>query len=430
MHRHYFVLSLSLLIPLQAAAQQTPELPLRYQVDGPFVALFEPLDLQYSSRDVKSLRSTIEKERGEQTEICRKDVKRYKKQLEWARKGLKALNAASARDTRTAAGARSNLHSEIAALEINLRDKKQECEHTIPAIYEIKLSKVDLIERWPRQRDRTDRVIEEGRARQRKHGDVDDIGYRKLADDQEKDITAGEQAFRQMSASGYIPPQIQDSSVRNYVQDLATKIARRSDLKIPLHVSVLDSADINAIALPGGYLLVTSGLVLACETEAEFAGVLSQQIARIAARHATRVSKRTIMTKALVPAAQVAAGLLTGGVTNAGAYYGMDYGFQGLNVLTDKTLAHTNSKAQKEADQLGIQYAWNAGFDPKGFISFLDSIAKNKDQSHTERFLLTKPELGERLLDAFTEIQFLPNRENLIVDSTEFRIAKERLQNP
>jgi Zn-dependent protease with chaperone function len=429
MHRHNFALLLSLVVPLQAAAQQTPDLPIRYQLDRPYVALFEPLDHQYSSRDVKSLRSAVEKERGEETESCRQDVKRYKKQLEWARKGLKALNAASPQDTRTAAGARSNLHSEISALELNLRNKKRECEHTIPAKYEIKLSKVDLIERWPRQREQTDRDIEEGRGRQRKHGDVDDIGFRKLDENQEKDITAGEQAFRQMSASGFIPPQIQNSSVRNYVQDLAEKIARRSDLKIPLHVSVLENPDINAIALPGGYVLVTSGLILACETEAELAGVLSQQIARIAARHATKISKRTILTKMFVPAAQVATGLVTGGV-GAGAYYGMDYGFQGLNLLADKTLAHTNSKSQKEADQLGIQYAWNAGFDPKGFISFLDSIAKNNDHARNERFFMAKPTLSERLLDSFTEIQFLPQRENLIVDSTEFRIAKERLQNP
>jgi hypothetical protein len=377
---------------------------------------------------MKSLRSAVQEERDQELDTCRKDVKRSKSQLDSARKGLKALNAESPRDTRTMAVARQNLHTEISALERILRDKERECKHTIPATFEIKLAKVDLLKRWPQRREQTARLIDGGRSRERKHGDVDDIGYRKLIEGQDKDIAVGEQAIRQMAGTGLLPPEVQNPSVRQYVQELAAKIARNSDLKIPLHVAVLDSADINAIAFPGGYLFVTSGLFLACETESELAGIVSQKIAHIAARHATRASKRSIISKMFVPAAQIATGLFTGGVGNAGAYYGMDYGFQGLGLLTDRTLAAFNGNAQREADQLGIQYAWKAGFDPKGFISFLDSVAKNKDYSRSERFFLTRPELGERLLDAFTEVQYLPPAEGYTVDSVEFRLAKDRLQ--
>ena len=268
----------------------------------------------------------------------------------------------------------------------------------------------------------------EGRARERKHGDVEDIGYRLLVDDQEKDISVGEQAARQMGSSKLMPAEIQDSRVRTYVETLAERIAKNSDLKLPLHVTVLDSPEISSIALPGGFLFLTSGLVLACETESQLAGVISQQVAHIAARHGTRNTKRSVISRFLVPASQVATGLFTGGVSNAGAYYGMSYGFQGLQVLVDRTVTSSTGKAQREADQLGIQYAWKAGFDPKGFIAFLDSIAREDHHPGMDSFLLTKPSLGERLLDAFTEIEYLQPRANYIVDSEEFRKAKEPIR--
>jgi predicted Zn-dependent protease len=128
-----------------------------------------------------------------------------------------------------------------------------------------------------------------------------------------------------------------------------------------------------------------------------------------------------------VPAAEITTGLLTGGVSNAGVYYGMNYGFQGLGVLVDRTLIASNNRGQKEADQLGIQYAWNAGFDPKGFISFLDTLAKDDEYSKTEAFFITKPALEERILDSYTELQYLLSRQTLTVDSEEFRMIKERL---
>jgi predicted Zn-dependent protease len=129
-----------------------------------------------------------------------------------------------------------------------------------------------------------------------------------------------------------------------------------------------------------------------------------------------------------VPAAEITTGIFAGGVSNAGAYYGMNYGFQGMGTLLDKALVRANGKAQKEADQLGIQYAWNSGFDPKGFITFLDSVATVKDTSGTDSFFLTRLPLGERLVDAFTEVEFLSPKRNYTTDSEEFRNVKERLQ--
>src|SRR5439155_1660791 len=187
---------------------------------------------------------------------------------------------------------------------------------------------------------------------------------RKLVEGQEKDVALGEQAIRQIGSGAVRPLELQDAAVQHYVENLAGKIAAHSDLKLPLHVTLLDSAEIDCIGLPGGFLVLTSGLILASQTEAELAGVISQQIAHIAARHGTRAAKRSVISKIFVPAAEIATGLFTGGVSNAGAYYGMNYGFQGLGVVVDRALVSSNANTQREADQLGIQYAWNAGFDP------------------------------------------------------------------
>ncbi len=413
------VFALLLIAPTKALAQIE-------QLDRPYAALFEIQD--YPASQLRALRSDIERQRKEETEACRKDEQRLKHDLNTARASLKQLNGSSGVDTPAMDATRSDLHTQISSLEHHLRDKEGECEHRIPLSFEITLSKMHLLEHWPQRREQTIHTLEEGRARERKHGDIDDIGYRKVADNQAKDISLGEQAIRQMAGSRLMPAEIQDAAVRQYVQSLSEKLARESDLKVPLHVNVLESADINATGLPGGFLFLTSGLVLACDTEGQLAGVISQQIAHIAARHATQASKRSLLPKIFVPVAQVATGLFTGGVSNAGAYYGMNYGFQGLGVLMDRTLVSSNAKAQMEADQLGIQYAWKAGFDPKGFISFLDTIAQKNEYSRTESYFLTKPALGERLIDAFTEIQYLPRKDINTVDSADFWKAKDRVR--
>ena len=154
--------------------------------------------------------------------------------------------------------------------------------------------------------------------------------------------------------------------------------------------------------------------------------MLAREIAHIAARHGAKNSKRSILARFLVPAAKVATGFFTGGPVSAGTYYGLTYGFQGLQSIVDKTLLGNSEGAQKEADQLGIQYAWNAGFDPKGFIQFLDALAKQHDYSRSESWFKLKPSLDSRLMGAYTEIQYLPAREINSSNSADFRSALKR----
>src|SRR5262245_32140901 len=279
MRGRFCAVYLGLLAPLCAIAQEA---------DRPYAALFDNSGLRSSPREARQLRSILEREKKQQIETCEKDEKRLRSQLDSARKGLRELNDAAPRDNRDMASSRESLHNNITALEQNRRDKKRECEHVIPAEFEIKLAKAHLFEHWPNRRKHTIREIEEGRARERKHGDVEDIGYRKMVDDQEKDIAIGEQAVRQLTLSKLTTVEVTDTAIRQYGQELTGTNAIKSDLRIPLHFTFLDSPEISAIGLPGGFLLITSGLLLASHSEADLAGIISQQIAHIAARHATR----------------------------------------------------------------------------------------------------------------------------------------------
>jgi hypothetical protein len=387
------------------------------------VELIELLDLaEYSEDALKTLRSSIERERDEKIDNSRKREKEWKGELEAARQELAALNRTSSVDTKAASARRAQLHIDIAALEQGIKEKTEEREHTIPAIYETRLTKVWLLEHWPKRRAEILHRIDEGRARDRRHGDVEDIGYRKLVKNPQKDIEVGEQAARQMVAGGWLPLELQDAEVQLYVRRLAAKIAFNSDLKVPLHVTVLDSMQPRAIALPGGFLYVTSGVLRTARTESELAGVISREIARMAAQHATRTSKRSFASKIFMPVAQIATGLFSGGL-NPGAYYGIGYGVQGLGGMMDHILTGSNEGYQKEADQLGVQYAWKAGYDPRGFVSFLDSLTSDAKTDLVGQ----EPPLPQRLLNLFSEIEYLRPLGPAVVNSPEFERARQRV---
>ena len=400
----------ALLLALLTPAPSDQELALFSPEDFIHQPFVELLDLQvegHSASELKALRGRVEEERDRRIEDLRQREQEWKKKLDSDRNELEGLNKLASEDTESVSKRRAELHVEIAALEHSIREKAIERERTIPALYELQLSRLWLAENWPARRAEIRQLIENGQARDRRHGDAEDIGYRQLAKNPEQDIPTGEQAARQMAAGGWLPFELQDSEVQGYVRQVAARIAANSDLKVPLRVTVLDSNELKALALPGGYLYVTSGVIRAARTESELAGVLSREIARIAARHATRSSKVSWISRLFVPVTQVATGILTAGVVSPAAYYGIGYGMEGLSGLLQRVLNGTNEKFQAEADQLGIQYAWKAGYDPRGFIGFLDSIAGRNDNN----FLSTEPPLHERLMNCFSEIQYLPAKD-------------------
>jgi len=412
---------------LAVLPQPDPEIPpiapirLEDRLAMPYVELLEPAT--YSHDEIGNVRSRLQHERDEKIKATSKTEKQWKSELNAARAELEELNQNGSFDTPGSRGRRSQLHVDIGALERGIRQMAEEQKTTIPAEYNKQLTKLWLIEHWPEQRKVIVRHIDQGEGRKRPHGDVEDIGFREIVKNPTEDIEVGKQAVRQMTAGGWLPAELQDERTQNYVRRVADRIAVHSDLKVPLHVTVVDSEDLKVTALPGGFLYVTSGVVIATHTESELAGILSREIARIAARHAARASKHSLVSKMFLPIAQIATGFFSPGLNQA-AYYGIGYGMQGLSGVMDHMMDGAVVKYQKEADQLGVQYAWKAGFDPRGGIEFLDSLEGN---AATE-FLSPNPVLRERLLNIFSEVEYLGPLSNAALDSPEFHATRERLQ--
>jgi hypothetical protein len=387
----------------------------------PYVDLMEPAT--YSPEDFAAQRSRIEHERDERVKASRKQEKQWKTELDSARAELDELNGRGSVDTLAASARRKQLHVDIGALERGIHEKVEEYEVVIPGEYDKWITKLWLIEHWPQSRNEILHRIDQGESRQRPHGDVEDIGFRIIAEKPEDDIETGKQAVRQMTAAGWLPSELQDAATQIYVRRLANQLAAHSDLKVPLHVTVVDGADLKIVSLPGGFIYVSSGVLLAANTESELACVLSREIARIAARHAARASKRSLVSKMFLPVAQIATGLFSPGLNQA-AYYGIGYGMQGLNGVLDHLSDGAVEKYQKEADQLGAQYAWKAGFDPRGGVEILDSL---DGHAATELYATTLA-LKVRLLNLFSEIEYLGPLPKPVTASPEFQETRERLR--
>src|SRR5262245_33885902 len=210
--------------------QRLPSISLEDLPHQPFVELLErDRPEEYSADELRALRSKIERERDEKIEALRQTEETWKKQLASNRQVLETLNKASSTDSEDAVRRRAALHIEIAALERGIREKAVERERTIPADYDLQLTKLWLVEHWPEQRAEILQRTVEGEARNRRHGDAVDIGYRKLVKDPEKDIETGQQAARQMVAGGWLPFELQDTDVQVYVRQIAARIAANSD---------------------------------------------------------------------------------------------------------------------------------------------------------------------------------------------------------
>jgi predicted Zn-dependent protease len=185
---------------------------------------------------------------------------------------------------------------------------------------------------------------------------------------------------------------------------------------------------VNAFALPGGFLFVQRGLLEAVDDEAELAGVLSHEMSHVAARHGHKLMKKATVSSIFYQSAQLAAIILTGGTAGIGTYYALQYGFYGLGFAINLNLLGVSREYEAEADQLGIQYAWKTGYDPSGFIRFFDKLASKEGNVIGASWFRTHPLFYDRMVKAKREIMFLPKREQMIIQTTEFEEMKTLLK--
>jgi len=187
---------------------------------------------------------------------------------------------------------------------------------------------------------------------------------------------------------------------------------------VPLTIKVIDSDEVNAFALPGGFFYVNSGLILAADEEAELAGVMAHEIAHVAARHATRQMTRSQWANiGTIPLIFVGGGI--GYAVRSAAGLGLP-----LTFLT------FSRGFEAEADYLGLQYMYKSGYDPNAFISFFEKIqAKEKKKPGTlAKAFSTHPQTPDRISKSQEEIaRILPARQQYVVTTSEFDNVKARL---
>lgn len=407
----------------EVAAQQTAtQLPLRDYLQKSYDDLFRLApSLSFTTAEIDAARGTLK--RGE--DACRnrfKDhSKRYGKQLEEARSALKKGGPTLADATR------HDLHCKIQNLELLRSEADVLSSQAIPNAYDNLSAKLDLLVQWPAEHQRIMAEISNESYHNRRWADVKDIGFREIASGQSDDIKRGKDAVEEMRRAGLLPPEVENKAVLQYVKGVADRVAQRSDLKVPLRLTILQSKEINAFALPGGYLFIERGLLEEVDDESQLAGVIAHEIAHVTARHSAKLMKRATIAGIFYQAAQVAAILLTGGMAGIGLYYALQYGYYGLGLVLNLKLLGVSRDYELEADQLGIQYAWNSGYDTAGFIHFTDKMATKVGYVNGVSWFRTHPPFYQRMVQAQEEILFMPQQNESIVQTDAFLQMKKDL---
>ena len=213
---------------------------------------------------------------------------------------------------------------------------------------------------------------------------------------------------------------IADPVVTEYVNRLGQNLVRNSDAQVPFTIKVVDSDDINAFALPGGFFYVNSGLILMADNEAELAGVMAHEIAHVAACHVARENTRSqLMNLASIPL------VFVGGA--------IGYAVRDVVAMAiPMSFLKFTRGFETEADFLGVEYLYKAGYDPQAFTAFFERVQamEKKTAGTLAKAFDTHPQTADRLVKSQREIQtLLPPAEQYRLDTSEFQDVKSRLQN-
>ncbi|HEY4950543.1 MAG TPA: M48 family metallopeptidase [Candidatus Acidoferrales bacterium] len=214
---------------------------------------------------------------------------------------------------------------------------------------------------------------------------------------------------------------INDPVVNEYVNRVGQNLVRNSDAQVPFTIKVIDSDVVNAFALPGGFFYVNSGLILHADEESELAGVMAHEIAHVCARHGTKqATKGEIAQLAMIPAMIFIPYTLAG--------YAI---YQGMQFAIPMAFLQFTRTDEAEADYLGLEYMYKAGYDPNAFVAFFEKVASDekKQPGTIPKIFSTHPPTPERIKASQKEIAtVLPQRDDYIVTTSEFDVVKHRLQ--
>jgi predicted Zn-dependent protease len=213
---------------------------------------------------------------------------------------------------------------------------------------------------------------------------------------------------------------VQDPVVTEYINRLGQNLVRNSDAKVPFTIKVIDTDELNAFALPGGFFYVNSGLILAADNEAELAGVMAHEIGHVAACHVAREQTRSNIANL----ASIALIFVPGGWA---VYEGTQ---AALSIGVPAAFMKFSRNFESEADFLGMEYMYKAGYDPQSFISFFEKVEalEKKKPGTLAKAFASHPMTPDRVAHAQQEMKtVLPARPEYIVDTSEFEDVKGRL---
>ncbi len=230
----------------------------------------------------------------------------------------------------------------------------------------------------------------------------------------DREVALGRQLSAEVDQSTKL---ITDPVVTEFVNRIGQNIVLHSDAKVPFTIKVIDSNEVNAFALPGGFLYVNRGLLEAADNEAEVAGVLAHEIAHVTARHGIeQASKGELLNYASIPL--IFFGGLPGYILQ-----------QVAGIAVPLTFLKFSRGAEKEADRLGSQYLWSAGYDPNAMLSFFEKLqtTDKKKPGNLAKVFSTHPLTGDRIIEVRELIARFPDRAEYQVSSSEFNQVKSRL---
>src|SRR6267143_7094514 len=211
---------------------------------------------------------------------------------------------------------------------------------------------------------------------------------------------------------------IDDPIITEYVNRVGQNIVLHSDAKIPFTIKVIDSDEVNAFALPGGFFYVNKGLLLVADNEAEVAGVMAHEIAHVCARHAVENQTKASLLEYLAMGTSIFLGGIPGMIYQNTA---------GLGLLG--IFMKFSRSAEEEADRLGVQYMWAAGYDPTAMATMFEKLeAKNKKKPGViARAFASHPAPPERRASALALAARFPEHEEYVISTSEFQRVKAKL---
>jgi len=252
----------------------------------------------------------------------------------------------------------------------------------------------------------------------KKNSDVDNIGNRNINKGSinfislDKEIAMGRQLAAEIERQVKL---IDDPTINEYVNRVGQNLVRNSDAKVPFTIKVVESDEINAFALPGGFFYVNSGLILAADDESELAGVMAHEIAHVAARHGTeQASKAELINFASIPL------IFMGGVGGFALR-------QAAGFLIPMQFLQFSRKDESEADYLGLQYLYKTGYDPGAAVSFFEKLQAKESAKpgSVSKMFSTHPPTGDRIEMSKKNIELiLPDKEQYVVTTSEFNQVK------